>query len=74
MNKHTPQEWADFTGCLVEVRSNESAYLRLPDGSCHEIPDDLIEIDDEDIDNMVFAGKPNLWNQMKTMKHWKEKA
>ena len=63
MIKRMPQEWADWTGCKVTVYSNGMAVLDVS-GEQLPIPDALIKITDEDLDNVFFPDKPNLWEQM----------
>ena len=63
MIKRMPQEWADWTGCKVTVYSNGMATLDVS-GERIPIPDSLIEITDDNLDNVFFPDKPDLWKQM----------
>ena len=64
MIKRTPQEWADWTGCRITVHSNEVTALNLDDGSCWILPEELVDLSEEEPDNVYSPGKPNLWEQM----------
>ena len=58
MIKNRPQVWADFTGCKVEVTAGGSAaYLHLPDGSTFDLPDESIEIKEEDLGTVFSPSK-----------------